>query len=176
MQSQRHWYSRRWMPLQHSPVISPQPAAVKGPMTATESSANSRARAAVAALFLTNGALFANMAPRLPELKRELGLDTASYGLLVTAWPVGAILAGLAAGALVRRFGSAQVAVFGTMATGAALLAAGSAPGVLWVVLAFAVGGAMDSITDVGQNAHGLVVQRRYGRSILNSFHALCCV
>ncbi|MCZ4148813.1 MFS transporter, partial [Escherichia coli] len=68
------------------------------------------------------------------------------------------------------------VAVFGTMATGAALLAAGSAPGVLWVVLAFAVGGAMDSITDVGQNAHGLVVQRRYGRSILNSFHALWSV
>ena len=145
-------------------------------MTATESSANARARAAVATLFLTNGALFANMAPRLPELKRELGLDTASYGLLVTAWPIGAILAGLAAGALVRRFGSAQVAVVGTMATGAALLAAGSAPGVLWVVLAFAVGGAMDSITDVGQNAHGLVVQRRYGRSILNSFHALWSV
>ncbi|MEU5838222.1 MFS transporter [Streptomyces diacarni] len=145
-------------------------------MAASESSVNSRARAAVAALFLTNGALFANMAPRLPELKRELELDTAGYGLLVTAWPVGAILAGLAAGALVRRFGSAQVAVVGTIVTGAALLAAGSAPGVVLVVLAFALGGAMDSITDVGQNAHGLVVQRRYGRSILNSFHALWSV
>ncbi|MNW24752.1 Inner membrane protein YbjJ [compost metagenome] len=145
-------------------------------MAASESSVNSRARAAVAALFLTNGALFANMAPRLPELKRELELDTAGYGLLVTAWPVGSILAGLAAGALVRRFGSAQVAVVGTIVTGAALLAAGSAPGVVLVVLAFALGGAMDSITDVGQNAHGLVVQRRYGRSILNSFHALWSV
>lgn len=155
---------------------NPHARAVKGPMAASESSVNSRARAAVAALFLTNGALFANMAPRLPELKRELELDTAGYGLLVTAWPIGAILAGLAAGALVRRFGSALVAVFGTMATGAALLAAGSAPGVVWVVLAFALGGAMDSITDVGQNAHGLVVQRRYGRSILNSFHALWSV
>jgi hypothetical protein len=28
-------------------------------------------------------------------------------------------------------------------------------------------------VTDVGQNAHGLRVQRRYGRSIFNSFHAL---
>ncbi|MFC9935265.1 MFS transporter [Glutamicibacter sp. NPDC127525] len=155
---------------------NPHARAVKGPMAASESSVNSRARAAVAALFLTNGALFANMAPRLPELKRELELDTAGYGLLVTAWPVGAILAGLAAGALVRRFGSAQVAVVGTIVTGAALLAAGSAPGVVLVVLAFALGGAMDSITDVGQNAHGLVVQRRYGRSILNSFHALWSV
>ena len=31
----------------------------------------------------------------------------------------------------------------------------------------------MDAITDVAQNAHGLRVQRRYGRSILNSFHAV---
>ncbi|MGH3652965.1 MFS transporter [Glutamicibacter sp.] len=145
-------------------------------MAKTEASANSRARAAVSALFLTNGALFANMAPRLPELKQELGLETVGYGLLVTAWPVGAILAGLAAGSLVRRFGSARVATFGTIATGMALLGAGSAPSLIWVVLAFALGGAMDSITDVGQNAHGLVVQRRYGRSILNSFHALWSV
>lgn len=145
-------------------------------MKTTEANANRRARGAVAALFLTNGALFGNMAPRLPEFKQALGLNAASYGLLVTAWPLGAVLAGLAAGALVRRFGSARVAVAGTIFTALALLAAGVAPGIVLVALAFAVGGAMDSITDVGQNAHGLVVQRRYGRSILNSFHALWSV
>lgn len=31
----------------------------------------------------------------------------------------------------------------------------------------------MDALTDVAQNAHGLRVQRLYGRSILNSFHAI---
>ncbi|MDY5132047.1 hypothetical protein R6G99_11305, partial [Actinotignum timonense] len=29
-----------------------------------------------------------------------------------------------------------------------------------------------DAATDVGQNAHGLRVQRHYGRSIINTFHA----
>lgn len=135
---------------------------------------NRRAREAVAALFLTNGALFANMAPRLPEFKAQLGLEAGAYGLLVTAWPVGAIIAGLAAGSLIRRFGSA--AVFGTLATGLAVLGAGSAGSLALVAAAFVVGGAMDAITDVAQNAHGLEVQRRYGRPILNSFHALWSV
>ncbi|MGX1750264.1 MFS transporter [Glutamicibacter protophormiae] len=137
---------------------------------------NRRARGAVTALFLTNGALFANMAPRLPEFKTQLGLDAGAYGLLVAAWPAGAIIAGLAAGSLIRRFGSAAVAVFGTLATGLAVLGAGSAGSLVLVAAAFVVGGAMDAITDVAQNAHGLQVQRRYGRPILNSFHALWSV
>ncbi|MGO2480323.1 MFS transporter [Glutamicibacter bergerei] len=137
---------------------------------------NRRARAAVAALFLTNGALFANMAPRLPELKSEFALGEASYGFLVTAWPIGALIAGLAAGRLIRRFGSALVAVVGTMVTGLALLGAGNAPSLALLAGAFLLGGAMDAITDVAQNSHGLLVQRRYGRSILNSFHAFWSV
>ena len=35
------------------------------------------------------------------------------------------------------------------------------------------VAGASDAITDVAQNAHGLRLQRTYGRSIINSFHAV---
>jgi hypothetical protein len=44
-----------------------------------------------------------------------------------------------------------------------------------WIVLAAGLflAGAMDSITDVAQNSHGLRVQRLYKRSILNSFHAV---
>ena len=38
------------------------------------------------------------------------------------------------------------------------------------------VAGACDAITDVAQNAHGLRVQRNYGRSIINSFHAVWAV
>jgi MFS family permease len=132
-----------------------------------------RARGAVAALFLTNGALFANILPRFPEIKDQLGLDNTLYGLAVASFPVGAIVAGLAAAALIRRFGSAKVAVFGTILTGVGVLAAGLAPNVVLFALGLFLGGAMDAITDVGQNAHALRVQRGYGRSILNSFHAV---
>ncbi|MCT7356420.1 MFS transporter [Streptomyces sp. 15-116A] len=132
-----------------------------------------QARTAVAVLFFTNGALFANLLPRYPEIKADLGLGNTAYGLAVAAFPTGAIAAGLAAGVLVRRLGSARVAVASTLLTGAAILAAGLAQSAVMFAGALFVAGAMDSITDVAQNAHGLRVQRRYGRSIINSFHAI---
>ncbi|GGX15384.1 MFS transporter [Streptomyces malachitofuscus] len=132
-----------------------------------------RARAAVAVLFLTNGALFANLLPRYPQIKDDLGIGNAAYGLAVAAFPTGAIVAGLAAGVLVRRLGSARVAVLGTLLTGVGTLAAGLAGSVALFAAALFLAGAMDAITDVAQNAHGLRVQRRYGRSIINSFHAI---
>ena len=132
-----------------------------------------RARMAVGALFFTNGALFANLVPRFPQIKADLELGAAAYGLAVAAFPAGAITAGLTAAVLIRRFGSARVAVLGTLATGLGTWAAAFAPGFWVFAAALLVAGAMDSLTDVGQNAHALRVQRRYGRSILNNFHAV---
>ncbi|ACZ23524.1 sugar phosphate permease [Sanguibacter keddieii DSM 10542] len=132
-----------------------------------------RARVAVAVLFFTNGAIFANLLPRYPEIKASLDLTNGAFGAAVAAMPLGALVAGLSAGALIRRFGSARVAVTGTMMLGLSLIIAGAAPA--WAVLAVGlfIAGAMDAITDVAQNSHGLWVQRLYRRSILNSFHAV---
>ncbi|MFD6092638.1 MFS transporter [Oerskovia sp. NPDC060338] len=132
-----------------------------------------RARVAVATLFFTNGAIFANLFPEYPAIKAELGLSNAQYGLAIAAFPTGALVAGLAAGGLIRRLRSSRVAVAGTVLTGTGVLAAGLSS--TWTLLAVGLllAGAMDAITDVAQNAHGLRVQRRYGRSILNSFHAV---
>lgn len=140
---------------------------------ATPDRAARRARIAVSALFLTNGALFANILPRYPEIKSALGLDNVGYGLAIAAYPAGAIAAGLLAAVLIRRFGSARIAVFGTIGVGLGLLAAALAPTGILFAVALLLGGAFDAITDVAQNAHGLRVQRRYGRSIINSFHAI---
>ncbi|KAA1422976.1 MFS transporter [Mumia zhuanghuii] len=132
-----------------------------------------RARVAVAVLFLTNGAIFANVLPRYPGIKSELGLSNASYGLAIAALPVGALMAGLTAGVLIRRFRSSRVAVVGTIFTGLGAFAVGLSPSLGAFAAALFLLGAMDAITDVAQNAHGLRVQRRYGRSILNAFHAI---
>lgn len=141
-------------------------------MNTTDAAAR-RARIAVSALFLTNGALFANILPRYPEIKAALGLDNAAYGLSIAALPAGAIVAGLGAAVLLRRFGSAKVAVFGTVLTSVGYLCAGFAPSAVLFATALFFAGASDAITDVAQNTHGLRVQRRFGRSIINSFHAI---
>ena len=74
-----------------------------------------RARVAVAALFLTNGAIFANLLPRYPEIKADLHLSNAVYGAAIAAFSAGALVAGLAAATLIRRYRSSRVAVVGTI-------------------------------------------------------------
>ncbi|MGX6600993.1 MFS transporter [Micromonosporaceae bacterium Da 78-11] len=143
------------------------------PGRAPVSSADRHARGAVAALFLTNGAIFANVLPRYPGIKADLDLSNAAYGFAVAAFPTGALVAGLAAGVLIRHFRSSRIAVLGTLLTSAGVLFAGLAPSGAMFAVALFLAGSMDAITDVAQNAHGLRVQRRYGRSILNSFHAV---
>ena len=132
-----------------------------------------RARTAVGACFFVNAVLYANLIPRFPELKAELGLSNAALGAALAALPLGALLAGLSSAPLIRRFGSARVASAGLTLLAAAVWAAASAPN--WPALAGALllAGALDAVVDVAQNAHGLRVQRGYGRSILNAFHGV---
>ncbi len=137
---------------------------------------NRRARVAAAALFLTNGAIFANLLPRYPEIKSDLGLSNAVYGAAISAFSGGALVAGLTAAALIRRYRSSRVAVVSTIALAAFVVVAGVATTPLMLGAALFVAGASDAITDVAQNAHALRVQRIYGRSIINSFHAVWAV
>lgn len=134
---------------------------------------NRRARAAVAALFLTNGALFANLLPRYPEIKADLALSNASYGVAIAAFSAGALVAGPAAAALIRRFRSSRVAVAGSIGIAVFVFVAALAPSAVALASALFVAGASDAFTDVGQNAHALRLQRNYGRSIINSLHAV---
>jgi MFS family permease len=130
-----------------------------------------RARAAVSALFLVNGALVANILPRLPAIKAGLDLSNAELGLAIAAMPIGGLLAGGFAGALIHRFGSGRLTVAVQVVYGLLLVVVGLAPS--WPALAatFLVLGALDATSDAGMNAHGILVQDRYGRSIMQAFH-----
>ena len=132
-----------------------------------------RARLAVGGCFFVNAVLYANLVPRLPEVKAELGLSNSALGAALGALPLGALLAGVSSAVLIRRFGSARVASAGLVLLAAAVWAASAAPN--WPALAAALlcAGALDAVVDVAQNAHGLRVQRGYGRSILNAFHGI---
>lgn len=154
-----------------SPTTSPA-----APARTVPTREDRRARLGVALLFFTNGALFANILPRYPAIKDGLDLSNADFGLAVAAFPVGALVAGLGAGWLIRRFRSSRVAVIGTVITGVAVLLAGIAPVGGLLAAGFLLAGALDAIVDVSQNSHGLRVQYRYRRSILNSFHAVWSV
>src|SRR5699024_12014331 len=86
------------------------------------------------------------------------------------------LLAGLASAVVIRRFGSARVAVVGTVLTGLGALSAGVAPSAVVFMVGLFFTGSMDAITDVALHVHGMRVQRRHGRSLMNSFHAVWSV
>jgi MFS family permease len=132
-----------------------------------------RARLAVFTLFFVNAALYANLVPRLPKVKDDLGLSNAALGSAVAAMPAGALLAGLFAPRIIQRWGSGPVAAFGLVGLAAAL--AGVPLTTTWAALAglLLVAGGLDAVIDVAQNAHGFRVQRAYGRSIVNAFHGV---
>ncbi len=151
-----------------------------------------RARAAVAALFCVNAALFGTLVPRLPEVRETFGLSLDAYGAVVASVAVGSILAGPAIPAGLRRWGSGPLASRGSAALatlyillGAVVWLAGArsgdgAPSVaaLLAVTIVLLGttGAVDGAVDVAMNSHGFRVQRRYGRSIVTSFHGVWSV
>ena len=123
-------------------------------------------------MFLANGLGFANLVPRFPEIVVHLGLSKSAFGQAVAAVGVGALVAGLAASWLISRLTSAKVASLGMLVVALALLGAGLARSWLVLAVCLLVMGGTDSIVDVAQNAHGLRVQRRWGASIVTSFHA----
>lgn len=134
-------------------------------------SAARRARWGVILLFWLNGVAWSSIIPRYPEIKERVALDDQWWGLLIALAPLGGLAAGLVTAALIRRFSSATVSVI-TQVCGIAMLSLiGNAP-VAWVLAVgvFLMAGC-DALTDIAMNAHGLRVQKLYGRPILNSFH-----
>lgn len=124
-------------------------------------------------MFFTNGVLLSALLPRLPEVKRTLELTDGEYGLLVIAFPIGATVAAVAAGPVMRALGVTRTAALGTLLLAAALAVAGASPSVWLFAAAMALGGAIDAIVDAAQNTQGVIVEQWQGRSIINSLHAV---
>ncbi|WP_432561666.1 MFS transporter [Kineococcus sp. SYSU DK003] len=135
-----------------------------------------RARSAVAGCFFLNAVFYSSLVPRLPELRDGLGISNAALGTAIAALPLGSLVAAPFSSVVLRRLGSAWTASAGLVLLAAAISAAVAAPTWPLLVVAFFLAGLVDALVDVAQNAHGLRVQRAYGRSILNSFHGVWSV
>lgn len=130
-----------------------------------------RARVAVSVLFVINGFGLSTWLPRLAEIQTDLGLGDAQLGLVLAAGAAGGLLVGPLGGYLVAHSSSARVSIWCYLLIAPALPLIGIAPNgwVLGAVLLWL--GALDAVMDGAMNAHGLRVQQRYGRSVINSFH-----
>lgn len=130
-----------------------------------------RARISVTLMFILNGVAWPSIIPRFAEIKRLLGLDDLSWGLVIAIGPVGGLLAGLFTARLMRRWSSSKVWLFSTLVSLVIINLAANAPHWAMFGLGIMIVAATDALSDIAMNAHGLRVQRGYGRSILNGLH-----
>ena len=129
------------------------------------------ARVHVSLLFLVNGFLIGNWAPKIPEFAERLLLDEGQLGVMIAVFGMGALVTMPMTGVVIARIGP----VFAVRLT--ALVAAST---LLWVTLApnhglaalslFVFGGSIAGM-DVAMNAVAVEVERRRGAPIMSSCH-----
>lgn len=134
------------------------------------------ARVGNALIFASHALLFASWTPHIPAVKDRIGLHEGTLGLALLGAPVGAIVAVVLVGPALARWGSrrvVRVTLTGYAATGPLLGVVDSFAG-LFAVLA--VWGAFQGSLDVAMNSQAVTIERRYGRPIMSSFHAIWAI
>lgn len=128
---------------------------------------------AVNAFFLVNGFVYANWVSRLPALQEIYGMDNGQTGLVLLAYAVGALVAMPFSGWLIVKNGSRKMTVF------AGLLFVTFVPffpvmvSTELLTLLLFITGMSTGVMDVSMNAQAVLVEEKYGRPIMSSFHAV---
>ena len=130
------------------------------------------ARRATATIFVLNGFVLGMWVVNIPEILDRTGTSKAELGTLLLLLGASALVGMQVAGRLVDRYGSRAVAVVAALAGCTALLGPALATDVWTLAVALAVLGFTNGGVDVAQNAHGVEVERGYGRPVMSSFHA----
>ena len=158
--------------LERSPVPTKAPA-LSAPRAARLVNPLWLSRVAVAALFFLNGALFGTWVARIPAVKSSLGLSDGIFGIALLAMAFGATVAMPLSGWLSGRWGSHRVCQAVALVFCGLLPVVALAPNLPVFVAAVFLFGATHGGLDVAMNAQAVDVEKRHGRSIMSSFHAL---
>jgi MFS family permease len=134
------------------------------------------ARLAVAGIFALNGMALANWIARIPDVKQQLALSDQQLGLTLFFAAIGALLAQPTIGWLIGRVGSRRLTTVMLLAFCLSVVLPGLAGDMLSLMAALFVLGACNGGLDVAMNAQAALVEQRYARPIMSSFHGLWSV
>ncbi|TDH37611.1 MFS transporter [Pseudohoeflea suaedae] len=130
-----------------------------------------RERGAIALLFLQNGYLIGNWAPKVPEFAARLELQESVIGLMVLFFGLGSMAAMPLVGWWVSRYGSHGLLRVMVFVITPVFILINLAPDAVMGALALAVMGATVAGTDVAMNANAVEVERSERRAIMSSCH-----
>lgn len=142
-------------------------------MDVPDPAADRRALRAVAVQFFVNGALFASIAPRLPEVRDRIGVSVAGIGTLISLAGVAGFLGSIAVGRSITRFGSRTVLVVGGAMMALALPVVGFATTAGVLLIGLMVISFFDVLVDASMNLQGSWLSRRRHTPVINRLHGL---
>lgn len=131
------------------------------------------ARIAISAVFFVNGLSFASWVPHIPTVQARLGLSTSLLGLALLGVALGALVAMPLTGMLVARWGSRAVTFASSLLFCPLVALPVRAPSLPLLMVALVSFGAAYGAMDVAMNAHAVTVERKLGKTVMSSFHAL---
>jgi fucose permease len=132
-----------------------------------------RARLSVGTVFFINGMVLASWVPHIPAVKAHHAISDGQLGLVLLSMATGALLALPQAGWLVGRYGSRLMTSVAALGLCLMLPLPVLAPSVPLLSASLVVFGALNATLDVSMNAQAVVVEQRYRRAIMSSFHGL---
>src|SRR4051812_5498334 len=132
-----------------------------------------RARLAVAIIFCLNGLALANWIARIPDIKQQLGLSDQRLGLVLLCVAAGALVAQPTVGWLIGRVGSRRMTTLMLIGFCLSVILPGLASDMLSLMGVLFVFGACNGGLDVAMNAQAALVEQRYARPIMSSYHGL---
>ena len=113
----------------------------------------------------------AGWAPRVPDVKAQLGLSDTELGAALLAVAAGSLLLMPVTGSLIGRFGCRPVLLGSSVSFSLALVLPALADGLVSLVLAMAVLGAALGSFDVSANAQAAALERASGKQIMGKCH-----
>ncbi|MGA1468965.1 MAG: MFS transporter [Aquiluna sp.] len=130
-----------------------------------------RARWSLALLFLVMGISSMAWVPRIPEIKSDLGLNDAQFGLMLAASSVGAVLGAQYSGRLVHRLGSKNTLRISQFVMPLGVITMGLTMTVPGIMAGLFVMGLGYSAMDIAANSQAVIVEKLTKKRFLASLH-----
>jgi predicted MFS family arabinose efflux permease len=129
------------------------------------------ARVATSVVFAVHGAVVGTFAARVPWVAHHVGVGAGGLGIALLMPGVGAMLAMPLSGRLVHRHDLRGLVRVLVLLWCAGLLLPPLPTSLALLCPALAVFGAAAGLADVSMNAQAVLVEQRYGRSVMSSLH-----
>jgi MFS family permease len=136
----------------------------------------SHARFAVKILFFLNGFVHANYFSRLPRIQDLFLIDNGTMGFVLLASSLGALIAMPFTGWMIIRNGSRRIGLFSAYMYCACIPLIPFIPNLPGLFILFFLIGIATGMLDVSMNSQAVMIEERWGKPIMTSFHAFFSV